>query len=135
MVGPTTPKPALLAWRPLGLILLLAALVVYGLSLRLEDPLSTHVVAAEDPYTHMALVREHLRDGTLDSFNPGGEVYPPGMHALLAAILVYTGEDLYELTRIGPALFGALGLAGVAILLARHESLGAAIAEIGRAHV
>lgn len=114
--------------RSIALAVAIAAAAVYGLSLRLEDPLSTPVIPAEDPYTHMALVREHLRDGSLDPLTPGGELYPPGMHALMAATLAYTGVGLYDLTRVGPALLGALGLLGVGILLARHESLGAAVA-------
>lgn len=154
MVGPISPKPtptddpaqpapgkdtakaaqaangnplSAVSWRSVALVAALVALIGYGLSVRLEDPLSSSVVPAEDPYTHMALVREHLRDGTLDPLNPGGELYPPGMHALLAGIVAYTGTDLYELTRVGPALFGALGLAGIAILLARYEGLAAAL--------
>lgn len=123
MAGPT-----LTIWRSIGLALAIAAAVAYGLSLRLEDPLSTPVIPAEDPYTHMALVREHLRDGTIQPLSSDGTLYPPGMHALLAATLAYTGVDLYDLTRVGPALFGALGLLGIGILLARHESVGAAVA-------
>ena len=142
MVGPTpsqnarTAKPATTVavstatWRNLALAVAVVAAVGYGLSVRLEDPLSTSVVPAEDPYTHMALIREHLRDGTLDPLNADGVLYPPGMHALLAAIMVYTGQDVYDLTRLAPAFFGALGLAGVAILLARFESLGAALAAV-----
>jgi hypothetical protein len=122
------PGSTLTTWRSLGLALAIAAAAVYGLSLRLEDPLSTPVIPAEDPYTHMALVREHLRDGTLNALNPAGGLYPPGMHALLAATMAYTGTSLYDLVRVGPAVFGALGLLGVGILLARHESLGAAVA-------
>ncbi|HUR25612.1 MAG TPA: hypothetical protein VM327_06330 [Candidatus Thermoplasmatota archaeon] len=126
----TTPLASTATLRTLVLTLAVVGAVLYGLSVRLEDPLSSPVVPAEDPYTHMALVREHLRDGKLDPLNADGTVYPPGMHALMAAILVYTGEDVYEVTRIGPAFFGALGLAGIAILLARFESLGAALAGV-----
>jgi hypothetical protein len=125
---PTMVGPTLTTWRSLGLALAIAAAVGYGLSLRLEDPLSTPVIPAEDPYTHMALVREHLRDGTIHPLNPSGALYPPGMHALMAATLAYTGVDLYDLTRAGPAFLGALGLLGIGILLARHESLGAGVA-------
>lgn len=117
-------------WRAIALAFAVVAAVGYGLSVRLEDPLSTSVVPAEDPYTHMALIREHLRDGSLDPLNADGALYPPGMHALLTAILVYTGADIYDLTRIAPAFFGALGLAGIAILLARFESMGAALAGV-----
>lgn len=125
MAGPTVST-----WRSLVLVVAVAAAVVYGLTLRLEDPLSTNVVPAEDPYTHMALVREHLKDGTLDPLNSDGKLYPPGMHAFLAATMAYSGADLYELTRLGPALFGALGLAGIALLASRFESLGAALAAV-----
>lgn len=69
----------------------------------------------------MALVKEHLRDGTLDSLNPGGRLYPPGMHALLAATAVYTGTDLYEIMRLGPVIFGAIGILGIGLLLFRFE--------------
>lgn len=133
MVGPTSTTPTKPNAKPLlyaGLAVLLAAAVALGLQMRLEDPTSTTVVPAEDPYTHMALVREHLRDGTLDPLNDVGTLYPPGMHALLAATVAYTGADLYELTRIGPAFIGALGLAGLAILLSRFESAAAAIAGV-----
>jgi hypothetical protein len=112
----------------------LAALVVgaigLGLSLRLEDPTSTEVVPAEDPYTHMALVREHLRDGTLDPLNQPGTLYPPGMHALVAAVVAYTGADLYEVTRLGPAFIGALGLVGIALLVSRFDGLGTALGAV-----
>lgn len=120
----------LATWRSLGLALAVAAAVLIGLSLRLEDPLSRPMIPAEDPYTHMALVREHLRDGQLDPLNSPGSLYPPGMHALMAGIIAYTGVELYDLTRAGPAFFGALGLVGVALLLSRFESLGAALAGV-----
>src|ERR1051326_1688712 len=120
--------PPLATWRALGISLAVAAVVGYGLQLRLQDPLSSPVIPAEDPYTHMALVREHLRDGTLDPLTQGGTIYPPGMHALLAATIAYTGVGLYDLARVGPAFFGALGLAGLALLLARFESGTAALA-------
>lgn len=123
MVG-TPRNPLAIA----ALAVLAAGAVVVGLVLRLEDPLSSPVIPAEDPYTHMALVNEHLRDGTMDPLNEPGTLYPPGMHALLAAVVVYTGADLYDVARIAPALFGALGLLGVALLLGRFESMGAAIA-------
>lgn len=138
MVGPTSP-PSKPASRPAaaskmmlygGLTVLVVAAVGFGLSLRLQDPTSSEVVPAEDPYTHMALVREHLRDGNLDPLNEPGTLYPPGMHALLAAVVVYTGADLYDLTRLAPSFFGAIGLVGLAVLVARFESLGAALAAV-----
>lgn len=94
--------------------------IVFGVAERLADPLSTDVVAAEDPYTHMMLVRGHVRDGTLDAVFPGGTMYPPGMHAMLAATWVYTGLDLYDIFRVGPVVFGGIGILGVALLVNRH---------------
>ncbi len=97
-----------------------AALAV-GVALRLEDPSSSPVVAAEDPYTHMALVREHVRDGSLDPLNNPGTLYPPGMHAVVATAWAFSGADLYSLVRFGPVLFGALSILGVAALLWRFD--------------
>jgi len=93
--------------------------VVVGVVLRLSDPLSSPVIPAEDPYTHMALVREHLRTGTLDPLNTHETVYPPGLHAFLAAAWTYTGSDLYGLVLIGPVILGAVSILGIGILLWR----------------
>jgi hypothetical protein len=103
-----------------------ALTVAIGVLLRLEDPLSSTVVPAEDPYTHMVLVKEHLRTGTLDPLNPPGGLYPPGMHAYLAVLWSFTGASLYELVRFAPAAFGGVGVAGVALLLWRQEGRVAA---------
>lgn len=107
-------------------VLGVALAVALGTVLRLVDPLSSPVIPAEDPYTHMALVREHLRDGNLDPLNEPGALYPPGLHSFLAAVWVYTGLDLPEIFRIGPVVFGAIGIVGIALLLARNEGLLAA---------
>lgn len=105
-----------------------AIALVLGIVLRLDDPLSSPVIPAEDPYNHMALVREHLADGRLDPLNPEGTLYPPGFHAYLAAAWVFSGVDLYELVRLGPVLLGAIGLVGIAVLLWRtHGPVAAAI--------
>lgn len=98
-----------------------------GILVRLADPLSTSVIPAEDPYNHMALVQEHLRDGSLDPLNEDGSMYPPGMHALLAAGWVFSGIDLYSIFRFGPVFFGGVGVLGVALLLARFESKTAGV--------
>jgi hypothetical protein len=110
------------------------ATVLIGFALRLVDPASTTVIPAEDPYNHMALVREHIRSGTLSSFDESAALYPPGMHALLAAIWVYTGSDLYNIIRFGPVLFGTLGVLGMAILLWRYVGpVGAFVGALGYA--
>lgn len=104
----------------LALVGILAALAL-GVLVRLEDPMSSTVIPAEDPYTHMALVREHLWDGNVDPLYDSGTLYPPGMHAFVAAAWVYTGLDLYEIVRLGPVLLGAIGIIGMAVLLWRME--------------
>src|SRR5688572_3762692 len=64
-------------------VLAVAGAAAWGIALRLVDPLSTDVIPAEDPYTHLALTREHLRDGSIDGLNGPGAPYPPGLHAVL----------------------------------------------------
>lgn len=106
--------------------LTIAATLAVGVLLRLDDALSSPVVPAEDPYTHMVLVKEHLRTGTLDPLNPPGALYPPGMHALLAVVWSFTGTSLYELVRFAPAVLGGISLAGVGVLLWKHAGRVAA---------
>lgn len=114
-------------------VLPLAALALVGVAvlavgLRIIDPLSTSVIPAEDPYTHLALTREHLRDGHLDSLNgPGSDPYPPGLHAWLAVVHVASGIPLDGLVRFAPAAFGAVLVAGAALLMGRLEGLSAAV--------
>lgn len=99
----------------------LALAVLLGVQLRLADPLSSPVIPAEDPYTHMAHVREHLRDGTLGSRSGTTSLYPPGLHSFLAAVWVFTGVELYDLFRWGPVLFGAIGILGMGLFLWRFD--------------
>lgn len=112
----------------------LLATVVLGIGLRLVDPLSSPVIPAEDPYTHMAIVREHLRTGELEPLTVGAGLYPPGLHSFLAAVWVFTGADLYEIIRLGPVFFGAIGILGMALLLWRHVGpVGALVGSLGYA--
>ncbi|MBI2077531.1 MAG: hypothetical protein HYT80_04045 [Euryarchaeota archaeon] len=115
----------------LGLAAVLASMVL-GAALRLEDPTASPVLPAEDSFSNTALVREHLRDGAIEPLNAGGTVYPPGMHAYVAAFWVYTGADLYELVRFLPTVFGVVGIAGLALVAwrwdARIAAAGAALA-------
>jgi hypothetical protein len=108
-------------------VVVIVAAIVIGTRLRLKDPMSSEMLTAEDPFTHMAYVREHLRDGAFDPMNPGGALYPPGMHALLAAIYVFTGFELYEIIRLGAVGFGTLSILGIALLLWRGEGPVAAM--------
>lgn len=110
-----TPRASRLA----GVGAVLAA-VALGIILRLVDPLSTPVIPAEDPYTHMVLVKEHLRLGVLESLNAGGGLYPPGMHAFLGALWVFSGIDLYQLFRFTPVILGGIGVLMMGALLWRQ---------------
>lgn len=99
--------------------------IALGVLLRLEDPLSSPVLPAEDPFTHMVLVKEHLQTGALDPLN-AGELYPPGMHALLAVLWTFTGASLHEIVRFTPTILGGVSVLGAAILLWRHAGRVAA---------
>lgn len=116
---PKAQAPPLARTRIVLAVVALGMVVALGLVLRLADPLSSPVVPAEDPYTHMALVRDHLRTGELEPLNSYETVYPPGLHGFLAAIAVFTGADLYDLTLYGPSFLGAIGVLGMGILLWR----------------
>jgi hypothetical protein len=114
--------------------LAVAAAAVAALLMRLQDPASSLALPAEDPYTHLAIVKEALREGAFHPFNSGGGLYPPGLHALLATTAVYTGVGLYDLFRYGPAYLGALGVVGLALLAWRWSGpLAAATAALAAA--
>lgn len=124
--------------RPLGVkitgALALAAVITVGILMRLVDPLSTPVIPAEDPYTHMNLIRDHLRTGTLEALNPPGTMYPPGMHAFLAGVFAFSGLDLYDVFRIGPAFLGGIGILGMGLLLWRFVGpIGGFVGALGYA--
>lgn len=123
------PLQSRVPWRPLLLAALIALTAVMGFMVRFQEPASTHVIPAEDPYTHMALVRNHLADGNLDPLVQSGALYPPGMHAVIAAAHAFTGIDLHALFLYGPVLFGVVSVVGIAVLLWRH--VGPAAAFVG----
>lgn len=107
--------------------LALAGIVLLGLLVRLVEPLSNPVLPAEDPFTHMVRLKSHLQAGAFEARTPTGNVYPPGMHALLAAVWAFTGGDLYTLFRFAPAALGAIGILGVGLLLWRDAGIVAAL--------
>ena len=110
---------------------LLASVVVFGTVLRLQDPLSTRALAAEDPWSHVVFTKEWAGQGYFaDSFQMGTEMYPPGMHAWLAAFVPFTGIDLHEFARIAPAFFGALAVLGMFVL---GQRLGGPVAGLAAA--
>ncbi|HUR67801.1 MAG TPA: hypothetical protein VM370_01030 [Candidatus Thermoplasmatota archaeon] len=96
---------------------LLACVIVFGIALRLQDPLSTRALGAEDPYTHVVFTKEWSEQGYFaDSFHLGTDMYPPGMHAWLAGFVPFTGIPLHEFARIAPAFFGGLAVLGMFVL-------------------
>jgi hypothetical protein len=108
-------------WARLAFVGAILAAIALGVSLRLEDPLSSPVIPAEDPYNHMALVREHIRTGSLDPLNADATLYPPGLHGFLAAVWVFTGVELYDLIRFGPVVLGGIAVLGIGLILGRLE--------------
>lgn len=108
-----------------GLLALVAvcAAIVLGVVLRAVDPASSPVIAAEDPYTHMGLVRQHLREGSLEPLSATGSLYPPGLHAWVATAWAFTGSDLYGLVQYLPVLLGAVGILGIFFLVSRGEGM------------
>jgi hypothetical protein len=108
---------------------LLACTLVLGVALRLEDPLSTRALGAEDPYTHVVFVKEWIAQGYFaDSFHLGTGMYPPGMHAFVAVFAPLAGVDLYDFARIAPAFFGALAILGMFALAQRLAGNAAGLA-------
>lgn len=121
--------------RPTTLLVLvfLAGIVAVGTYLRAEDPLSSPVIGAEDPYTHIVFIKESLVNGAFgDSFYLGTEMYPPGIHAFGGALAPLAGISLYDFARFVPIALGALGIVGMFVLANR---LGGPIAGLASALV
>lgn len=123
------PRPVLLggAAAVAATAAVVLGIAAYGILLRAEDPLRNPVMAAEDPYTHMVLVKEHVRDGSLEPRGAGGALYPPGFHAVTAALWVYSGLDLYDLLRFLPVALGGLAVVAIAVLAGRWDGPLAAV--------
>ncbi|MHB8634761.1 MAG: hypothetical protein ACYDBQ_12505 [Thermoplasmatota archaeon] len=110
--------------------------LLLGVVLRLADPLSSPALPAEDPYTHMAIVRQDLALGNVGNATGPQALYPPGMHAFLAAVWSFSGLDLMQIFRLGPVVLGGIGIVGVALLLGRTAGpLAAAFGALGMAVV
>ncbi len=92
---------------------LLLGIVVLGCALRLHDPLSTPVIGAEDPYTHLVLTKEALARGWFGGSQwLGGTGYPPGLHALGGVLAADSGTPLETWVMFAPIAFGALAIVG-----------------------
>jgi hypothetical protein len=110
-------------------VALLMVILATGVWLRLEDPLSSDAMGAEDPYTHVVFVKEHLRRGYFDDVPVlGTSLYPPGLHAFTGIFAPLAGVDLYEFARFSPAFFGALSILGMAMLAWRLGGPAAGLA-------
>lgn len=100
--------------------LALTAIVAYGAWLRLEDPLQTRSLGAEDPFTHVVFIDEWAEQGYFaDSYNLGTTMYPPGMHVVMAVLVAVSGFDTVFLARVVPPLVGALSILGMYALATR----------------
>jgi hypothetical protein len=113
-------------------LVLLGALLIAGVAgiamdVRLDGTGPSTGLPAEEPYIHMAAIRENLQSGSIGPMAGQDPTGPPGTQALLSAVWVYTGADLQELVRHAPVLLGVIGLLGAALLLWRHAGMIAAI--------
>lgn len=97
--------------------LILGAIILLGYILRFRDPLSSPVIAAEDPYMHMSRTWDLLRTGEVFL-----ERYPPTFYFLLAPFAMMGKGVFYEVVRLGPPLVG--GLAVPAVYLLCRERVG-----------
>lgn len=102
---------------------LAGGIVLLALALRLRDPLSNPVLAAEDPWLFLYRTQRLALKGV---WPPD---YVPGFMAFLAAAQWY-GLPLFEVARLAPAAWGAAGT-GVTFVLARR--LGGNAAGLGAA--
>ena len=99
---------------------LLALVVAHGVQLRLKDPLSSPVLGAEDPYSHIVFTKESVDEGSFGySTHLGTSMYPPGMHALLGILVPLSGIGWHEFARFVPIAFGALAIVAIYVLAAR----------------
>lgn len=99
---------------------LLLVIVGFGVWLRVQEPASSPVIGAEDPYTHLVFTKEALARGWFgDSQWLGTAMYPPGLHALGGALATDSGTSLYAWTLWSPIAFGALAIVGMYALGAR----------------
>lgn len=121
--------------RPTTLVataLLLGILVLAG-ALRLQEPLKSPALAAEDPYTHVVFAKEIMERGAFgDSRQLGTTMYPPGLHALMVVLGPLTGFGVYEFARFAPVVFGLLAVLGTYLLATR---LGGPVAGLVAAFV
>lgn len=97
---PGPPGPSRFAMQTVHWAVL-AAILVLGLVLRLRDPLSSTVLATEDPYRHMERTWDLVQ-------GQGVQDYPPGLMLMLAILTAFGGEAFEAVARIGPPLIGAL---------------------------
>lgn len=102
----------------------LVAILLVALALRLKDPLSSGIIGAEDPYTHMMRTWDLVQYGQLP------DAYPPGFAALLAPLTLLSSDGLYWVLRFTPPLFGVIEVLGIFYLcrygLSETSALGGA---------
>lgn len=94
----------------------LAAVVALGVLVRLAEPLSSPVLPAEDPFTHMFRLKLHLQAGGFPTETEIGQLYPPGMHAAMGAVWAFAGGELYPLFRFAPVVLGGVAVLGAGVL-------------------
>ncbi len=83
-----------------------------GMAIRLIHPLLTWALGQSDAYSHLAMFRDIVDQGTL-----GNVAYPPGYAWIMALPSALFGVDPYFVARFGGAFFGVALLVAVGALL------------------
>lgn len=110
----------------------LVAVFLLALRFRLEDALSSPIVGAEDPYTHMVIVKELAENGYFSgSRHLDYPLYPPGLHTLVFMVWSVSGVELFDIVRFLPPLIGAAGVLALAAFL--NDEAGPVAAAVGGA--
>ena len=86
--------------------------MVVGMVIRLIHPLRTWALGQSDAYSHLAMFRDIVAQGSL-----GNVAYPPGYAWIMALPSALFGVDPYFVARFGGAFFGVALLFAVAALL------------------
>ncbi|MHB8586503.1 MAG: hypothetical protein ACYDDF_11815 [Thermoplasmatota archaeon] len=108
-------------------VLLLVTVVGIAYEIRAVEPLASPVIVAEDPLTHIDLMKEDVARGF---FAPSTELnmglYPPGLHAWFGSVWMLSGIDAYQTAVWLPVIFSLLGAAVLFLFAYRFSGLAAA---------
>lgn len=98
----------------------LTGIALLAFYLRIRDPLSSHIIGAEDPYLHMARTWDLVQ-------GKGVHDYPLGFMLLLSPLTLLGTDGFYTVTRYLPPLLGVTSVVGMFFLARRYTHVSAAL--------